>query len=114
VLGEHDVLVAVHIAAADADRVQAFEKLALWDGDFAACSAAVTALANPAGTLREVRVVLGAVAPTPWRARGAERAAAGPRPARAERFRRAVDADLATSAHPLRDNAWKLDAVAAL
>ncbi len=115
VLGDRDVLVGVHIAVADADRTQAFEKLALWDGDFAACSAAVTALGDPAGTLRDVRVVLGAVAPTPWRARGAERAAAGvgPGPARADRFRRAVDADLEASAHPLRDNAWKLDAVAA-
>ena len=61
------------------------------------------------GVIRDVRLAIGAVAPVPWRARAAERVLAG-RPATAEWFGRAADAELAAAA-PLPDNAFKLTLV---
>ena len=58
------------------------------------------------GVVRDARLALGAVAPVPWRARTAERVLAG-RPATAEWFGRAADAELAAAA-PLPDNAFKV------
>jgi xanthine dehydrogenase YagS FAD-binding subunit len=61
------------------------------------------------GVVRDARLAIGAVAPVPWRARAAERVLAG-RPATAEWFGRAADAELA-AATPLPDNAFKLTLV---
>ena len=61
------------------------------------------------GVVRDARLALGAVAPLPWRARTAERVLAG-RPATAEWFGRAADAELAGAA-PLPDNAFKITLV---
>jgi xanthine dehydrogenase YagS FAD-binding subunit len=61
------------------------------------------------GTVADVRIGLGGVAPKPWRADTAEAILRG-RPATAASFRAAVDAELA-QATPLRDNAFKLDLV---
>jgi len=61
------------------------------------------------GVVRDVRLAIGAVAPVPWRARAAERVLAG-RPATAEWFGRAADAELAAAA-PLPDNVFKLTLV---
>ena len=61
------------------------------------------------GVVREARIALGAVAPLPWRARRAEQVLAG-RPATAEWFARAADAELAAAA-PLPDNAFKVTLV---
>src|SRR5262249_1797450 len=72
---------------------------------FAATSAAA-ALDVSGGVVREARIALGAVAPVPWRARTAERILAG-RPATAEWFGRAADAERAAAA-PLPDNAFKI------
>ena len=58
------------------------------------------------GVVQDARLALGAVAPVPWRARLAEQVLAG-RPATAEWFGRAADAELAAAA-PLRDNAFKV------
>ena len=58
------------------------------------------------GVVRDVRLAFGAVAPRPWRARTAERALIG-RPARAETFGAAADAELA-AAEPLPRNAYKV------
>lgn len=57
----------------------------------------------------DVRVALGGVAHTPWRAARAEAVLRGA-PASVEQFRRAADAELAT-ARPLRDNAFKVPMV---
>jgi len=57
------------------------------------------------GVVRQARLALGAVAPVPWRARLAEEVLTG-RPATAEWFGRAADAELAAAA-PLPDNAFK-------
>jgi len=61
------------------------------------------------GVVRDARIALGAVAPLPWRAQTAERVLAG-RPATAEWFGRAADAELAGAA-PLPDNAFKITLV---
>ncbi|MGW0733179.1 FAD binding domain-containing protein [Streptomyces sp. NPDC002851] len=58
------------------------------------------------GTVREVRLAFGAVASRPWRARIAERALTG-RPAAAETFAAAADAELAAAA-PLPHNGYKV------
>ncbi|WP_369381304.1 xanthine dehydrogenase family protein subunit M [Streptomyces sp. cg36] len=58
------------------------------------------------GTVREVRLALGAVASRPWRARAAERALTGG-PADAAAFGAAADAELAAAA-PLPHNGYKV------
>jgi xanthine dehydrogenase YagS FAD-binding subunit len=59
------------------------------------------------GMVRDVRLALGGVATKPWRAWRAEEALRG-RPARAENFRAAAEAELA-DARPLRDNGFKVE-----
>jgi xanthine dehydrogenase YagS FAD-binding subunit len=72
--------------------------------------ASVAAALDVAGAVvLGARLALGAVAPVPWRARRAEQILTG-RPATAEWFGRAVDAELAEAA-PLRDNAFKVTLV---
>jgi xanthine dehydrogenase YagS FAD-binding subunit len=58
------------------------------------------------GTVADVRIALGGVAHTPWRAREAEEALRGA-PATEHEFGRAADAELAR-AEPLRDNGFKV------
>ena len=60
-----------------------------------------------------MRLVLGAVAPTPWRLTAVERAVEGTTPDLAT-LRRLVDAELDRHADPLPGNVWKLDAAAGL
>ena len=59
------------------------------------------------GSVRDVRLALGGVATKPWRAWKAEEALRG-RPATADSFRAAAEAELAAAA-PLRDNAFKVE-----
>jgi CO/xanthine dehydrogenase FAD-binding subunit len=73
----------------------------------------VTASVAADGTWDDVRIVLGALAPTPWRLTEVEDALRGTRPAVAE-VRRLVDRVLDAHAHPLPRNGWKLDAAAGL
>jgi xanthine dehydrogenase YagS FAD-binding subunit len=61
------------------------------------------------GTVRDVRIAWGGVAPKPWRAYEAERALRGG-PATGAAFRAAADAELA-AARPLPDNAFKVPLV---
>jgi xanthine dehydrogenase YagS FAD-binding subunit len=61
------------------------------------------------GTVRDVRIAWGGVAPKPWRAYEAERALRGG-PATGTAFRAAADAELA-AARPLPDNAFKVPLV---
>ncbi|MGJ7611599.1 MULTISPECIES: FAD binding domain-containing protein [unclassified Variovorax] len=58
-------------------------------------------------TVKDVRIALGGVAHKPWRAWKAEEALRG-KPATAEVFRAAAEAELA-SAQPLRDNGFKIE-----
>jgi xanthine dehydrogenase YagS FAD-binding subunit len=80
-------------------------------GDFPLVSAAVGyALAD--GAIQHARVVLGGVAPIPWRSPQAEAVLTGQPPA-PELAARAAEAALA-AAQPLRHNAFKLDIARAL
>lgn len=72
---------------------------------FALVSAAA-ALDVAGGVVRDVRLALGGVAHTPWRAYRLEEALRG-RPANAESFAGAVDAEL-SAAQPLPGNAFKV------
>jgi CO/xanthine dehydrogenase FAD-binding subunit len=113
VLKEGELALRVRIPAAALGKRAAFDKLGLWQGDFAVVSAAIAATVDGGGRWRDVRLVLGAVAPEPWRARRAERALEGTVVAPAA-LRRALDDELGRVGHPLERNAWKLDAVAGL
>jgi xanthine dehydrogenase YagS FAD-binding subunit len=73
---------------------------------FALVSVAAALELAPGGNVRDVRLALGGVAPRPWRAATAEAALRG-KPATAQNFRAAAQAELAGAA-PLRDNAFKI------
>ncbi|WP_028921296.1 molybdopterin cofactor-binding domain-containing protein [Pseudonocardia acaciae] len=113
VLRHDELATAVTIPEHALRRRTAFTKLALYTGDFATASAALAVEADTHGRWTDARLVFGALAPTPWRARGAERTLRGTKPTPAT-VRAAVDADLDRAAHPLPGNAWKLDAAAGL
>ncbi len=104
-----DLITAVEIPALEYAGRSAYRKVR----DRASYAFAVTSVAAAldvaGGVVREARLALGAVAPVPWRARIAEQALVG-RPATAEWFGRAADAELA-AADPLPDNAFKLTLV---
>jgi CO/xanthine dehydrogenase FAD-binding subunit len=106
-----EIVSAVRIPAAARARVSAFEKLRLWEGDFAVASACAS-LDVSDGTVRDARIVLGAIAPTPYRARAVERRLLG------RQLDPATIADAAEAwvgaAHPLAGNEWKVDAACGL
>jgi CO/xanthine dehydrogenase FAD-binding subunit len=104
-----EVLCAVRIPANDLLRVAKFRKLALWSGDFATTSVTISRL--PAHAPHH-RVVLGALAPIPWRAMETE--AALDRRDSTEQVLRVFDNELSRHGHPLSGNAWKLDAAVGL
>ncbi|MFB9677386.1 molybdopterin cofactor-binding domain-containing protein [Streptosporangium vulgare] len=117
-LKEGELLVSVTVPE-EAGRACVFEKLALWEGDFAVASVAISTRAVPGEPItrwQDTRVVLGALAPTPWRPRDVERALDGTETGAdaAARLREIVDDRLTRHAHPLPGNGWKLDAVAGL
>ena len=91
---------------------QAFEKLSLWQGDFAVASAAACVRMGADGRLQDVRAVLGGMAPIPWRAVDTERALIGKRPSPGE-IDHAARA-WTGHAHPLPRNEWKIEAASSL
>ena len=74
---------------------------------FALVSVAAALDLGPDGTVSDVRLALGGVAPKPWRAWKAEAALRG-QAATAATFAAAADAELA-DATPLRDNGFKIE-----
>ena len=104
-----EVLCAVRIPANDRLRVAEFRKLALWSGDFATASVTVSRLPESSP---HHRVVLGALAPIPWRA--VETEAALDRGDSTENVLRAFDDELTRHGHPLSGNAWKIDTAVGL
>jgi CO/xanthine dehydrogenase Mo-binding subunit/CO/xanthine dehydrogenase FAD-binding subunit len=108
-----EVVVEIVIPAAASGRHSAFQKLSLYTGDFATASAAISTQIDEAGTWTNARVVLGAVAPVPWRARDLEDWLEGRAPT-VPGLRDVLDRELDRKAHPLPQNGWKLDAVAGL
>jgi CO/xanthine dehydrogenase FAD-binding subunit len=112
VLAGDEMIVSVRARHDPASR-WAFEKLRLWEGDFALVSVAMVGAIDGRGRWSDLRIACGGVAPLPWRAQRTERELIG-RPASAEELRRALDRELNAAAHPLARNGWKLDALAGL
>jgi CO/xanthine dehydrogenase Mo-binding subunit/CO/xanthine dehydrogenase FAD-binding subunit len=113
VLRAGELLTEIRIAADAFARRGRFEKLGLWEGDFAIASVAITTRPDSGGVWRDPRIILGGVAPVPWRASRTEGRLDGTRLDVAA-LRRALDRELDGAAHPLPRNGWKLDAVAGL
>ena len=101
-----DLITAVEVPACRYARNSAYRKVRDRASYAFGVASVAAALDVAGGVVQEVRLALGAVAPVPWRARLAEQVLAG-RPATAEWFGRAADAELAAAA-PLRDNAFKV------
>jgi len=104
-----DLITAVELPALDCAAHSAYRKVRDRASYAFGVASVAAALDVTGGVVRDVRLALGAVAPVPWRARRAEQLLAG-RPATAEWFGRAADAELAAAA-PLRDNAFKVTLV---
>ena len=105
-LAPGELLLRITIPAATTPRSSAYavakEKQS---HDWPLAEAAVN-LSLESGVIKDPRIVLGHVAPIPWRSREAEAVLAGQKPS-AELFQRAAAAALAP-ARPLRHNAYKL------
>lgn len=86
----------------------AFEKLNLWEGDFAIVSAAI-ALRLDGAAVADASICVGAIAPTPLRLPDVERSLRGT-PVDEDRVRGALEATWSRIGHPLAGNEWKLDA----
>jgi CO/xanthine dehydrogenase Mo-binding subunit/CO/xanthine dehydrogenase FAD-binding subunit len=112
-LREGELVLRVRVPAFGLRKRAAFEKLGLWQGDFAVASVALAADVDGSRRWHDVRVVLGAIAPTPWRAERTERALEGA-VVTPELLHGALDDELTRVGHPLERNAWKLDAAAGL
>ena len=101
-----DLITAVELPAPEYAACSAYRKVRDRASYAFGVMSVAAALDVADGVVRDARLALGAVAPVPWRARTAERVLAG-RPATAEWFGRAADAELAAAA-PLPDNAFKV------
>lgn len=112
-LAADEIIAAIELPAIAFGRTGSFQKLRLWEGDFAVASVALTAIAGANGALDDPRLIFGGLAPTPWRARVCESRIAG-RKTTAMELRHCLDAELDSVAHPLKRNGWKLDAAAGL
>lgn len=106
-LAHDDLLVRLTVPATRVARPAAFEKLALWEGDFAVVSAALSVSVESSGRWHDPSIVLGAVAPVPLRLRRAERRLDGSI-VDAAGLRGAVADELTRVAHPLARNGWKV------
>jgi xanthine dehydrogenase YagS FAD-binding subunit len=106
-LSHGDLVTAVELPAASAlTRRSAYRKVRDRASYAFAVGAVAVAVDLHDGSLRDVRVALGAVAPRPWRARIAEDLLRGGA-ATPEAFGSAIDRELA-QAEPLPDNAFKV------
>lgn len=84
-----------------------YRKLNRGTGDFAVISAATGVRLAADGRIEDARVVLGAMAPTPYRATDTERLLVGSRPADVDLSR--VASAWVRRAHPLSGNEWKVE-----
>jgi xanthine dehydrogenase YagS FAD-binding subunit len=109
VLARGQFLKSVQVPAPPAGQKAAYVKIkerGTWD--FALVSAAVAGIARNGG-LEDVSIVLGGVAPVPWRRKKAEDVLRG-RPVTEALVRKAADAAL-EDASPLKENGYKTDLV---
>lgn len=111
-LKDDEIVVGVRLRRSARERVTSFQKLRLWEGDFAVVSVCTSLRVGDDGTVSESRVVIGAIAPTPYRARATEKALAN------QQLVRNVIGSAANAwireAHPLPGNDWKVDAASGL
>ena len=113
-LAAGELLTTLEVPAAARARPAAFEKLRLYAGDFAVCSAAVSLELDADGlTIADARVALGATAPKPYRAKRSEKRLIGASLDDSEALREASWA-WATDTHPLLGNVWKVQAACGL
>ena len=113
-LADGELLTTLQVPADARTRPAAFEKLRLYAGDFAVCSAAVSLeLEDDGHTIAEARVSLGAVAPKPYRAERAEKRLVGASLQDADALREASWAWVRDT-NPLPDNVWKVEATCGL
>ena len=113
-LAPGELVTAVEVPAAARARPAAFEKLRLYAGDFAVCSAAVSVeIAGDGVTIADARVSLGAVAPKPYRAERSEKRLAGIRLDDQAGLREASWAWVYDT-NPLPNNVWKIEATCGL
>ncbi len=111
VLGQDEFLKSISVPAPKAGQKGIYLKLKereTWD--FALTSAAVSGVVE-GGAFAEIAIVMGGVAPIPWRMRKTEEAIRG-RAVSEDLVTRAAEADLA-DATPLSENAYKSDLVLA-
>jgi CO/xanthine dehydrogenase FAD-binding subunit len=113
VIGHDEILAEVCVPAESGGRLAVFEKLNLYQGDFAIAAIAVTAHVDASGRWTGVRLALGGMASTPLRLHATERALEG-EIVTADALRAAMDRELDGIAHPLAGNEWKLDAASGL
>ncbi len=109
-----ETVVRIRLPASAMQRRGTFQKLNLWEGDFAVVSVAMTAFAGPDRALADPRLVFGALAPVPWRARRTEQWLARRPGATAQELQSVLGEELNVAAHPLSKNGWKLDAAEGL
>ena len=113
-LAPGELLTMLEMPVETRTRPAAFEKLRLYTGDFAVCSAAVSLGLDADGvTIADARVSLGAVAPKPYRAERSEKHLQGTSLEDDTALKEASWA-WATDAHPLLHNGWKIEAVCGL
>ena len=113
-LASGELLTQVTVPSAARARPAAFEKLRLYAGDFAVCSAAVSLeLDGDGATIADARVSLGAVAPKPYRAQRTEKRLCGTSLRDRDALREASWAWVYDT-QPLPGNAWKVEAACGL
>ncbi|MFF5109036.1 FAD binding domain-containing protein [Streptosporangium sp. NPDC000509] len=108
VLGPGDLITGVELPPPPDGAVMLYRKVRdRWSYAFAVVSIAAVVATEAGGSLREIRLALGGVAPVPWRAREAEGMLTGHRPTRALLLA-AAEAEFA-AASPLPGNEFKID-----
>lgn len=106
VLGRDELLVEVHVPAPEPNTVSTYVKFRERESYDFAMGAVAAALRIDGGTIASASVVLGAVAPIPWRATVAEGLLAGSAVGE-DVVRRAAEASVEGAA-PLSENAYKV------
>jgi CO/xanthine dehydrogenase FAD-binding subunit len=110
-LSGDEIVTQIEVSGAARRRTTGYHKLRLWEGDFAIASAAVSADLS-SGVPADVRVVIGGIAPVPYRAHAVERTLTGR--ALTDELIDAAAPAWAGDAHPLPGNTWKVDAACAV
>tara|TARA_B110000116_G_scaffold150850_1_gene130462 strand:+ start:36 stop:716 length:681 start_codon:yes stop_codon:yes gene_type:complete len=114
-LADGDIITAIEVQLPSLETTDGlhslagYQKLNLWEGDFAVVSAAVALRLDESKVIRHAAISVGALAPEPLRLASIEKALVGHRPDRVK-LRSNLDALWSKIGHPLRNNEWKLDA----